>query len=85
MANSNNTATAYDQLTDPVVIERMPEHLRASHEAAGNWGRYPHNGAERRVMSREDAESLVAGDSYDHIRGPADLEDAANYGVEVLS
>jgi hypothetical protein len=29
------------------LIEYMPEHLRSSHRAAGNSGRYPHNGAER--------------------------------------
>jgi hypothetical protein len=46
---------------DLVVIEVMPRHLRASHEAAGNSGVYPHNGAERfRVevgAGREYAES----------------------------
>ena len=30
-----------------VVVEWMPEYLRASHDAAGNSGSYPHNGAER--------------------------------------
>lgn len=29
------------------LIEYMPAHLRASHDAAGNSGVYPHNGAER--------------------------------------
>lgn len=29
------------------LIEYMPAHLRASHEAAGNRGTYPANGAER--------------------------------------
>jgi hypothetical protein len=29
------------------VVEYMPEYLRASHEAAGNPGVYPHNGASR--------------------------------------
>ena len=30
-----------------MVVEFMPEHLRASHEAAGNSGSYPGNGAVR--------------------------------------
>lgn len=32
---------------DMVAVEWMPPHLRASHEAAGNRGTYPANGAER--------------------------------------
>ena len=43
-----------------VVVEWMPEHLRASHEAAGNGGVYPHNGAER---------LRVYADCADHIDG----------------
>lgn len=34
-----------------VVIEWMPPHLRSSHEAAGNRGVYPHNGAERLTVT----------------------------------
>lgn len=30
---------------ETVLVEWMPEYLRASHIAAGNSGRYPHNGA----------------------------------------
>lgn len=44
---------------ETVLMEWMPEHLRASHEAAGNRGVYPHNGAERVRCSRECAESLA--------------------------
>jgi hypothetical protein len=33
------------------LIEYMPAHLRASHEAAGNRGYYPHNGAERVIVA----------------------------------
>lgn len=33
--------------TELVTVEWMPEHLRSSHEAAGNWGRWPANGAVR--------------------------------------
>jgi hypothetical protein len=32
---------------DGLLVEYMPEYLRASHEAAGNRGRYPDNGAVR--------------------------------------
>lgn len=55
--------------TDPVVLETMPDHLRASHRAAGNWGRYPLNGAERQIVEREEAEETVANDQdgYDSI------------------
>lgn len=54
---------------DMVTIEEMPNHLRGSHRAAGNWGRYPHNGATRREVSREEADEIVAADAdgYDHI------------------
>lgn len=34
-----------------VVIEWMPEWLRASHTAAGGTGRYPHNGSLRLRVS----------------------------------
>lgn len=44
-----------------VTIEWMPIGLRASHAAAGNSGRWPHNGADRLRVSRECADSLVAG------------------------
>lgn len=43
---------------DTVVIEWMPEHLRASHEAAGNRGVYPHNGALRLRVHPDCAEML---------------------------
>lgn len=35
------------EASELVVVEWMPEHLRASHRAAGNSGSYPHNGAAR--------------------------------------
>lgn len=47
---------------DTVVVEYMPTHLRASHEAAGNVGRYPYNGAVRVRCERSCAESIVADD-----------------------
>lgn len=63
--------------TELVLVETMPDHLRDSHRAAGNWGVYPHNGAERVLMSREDAEAATADDEYDHVvraAKPSDLE-----------
>jgi hypothetical protein len=66
---------------DAVVVETMPEHLRGSHRAARNWGTYPHNGAERRLMGRSDAEAAVEGDEYDHIVRDATEADLAKYEV----
>lgn len=48
--------------SDTVTVEHMPEQHRASHEAAGNRGVYPHNGAVRLQLSPECAESLCDGD-----------------------
>lgn len=44
--------------SDLVVIDWMPEHLRASHAAAGNEGVYPHNGALRLRVAPDCAVSL---------------------------
>ncbi len=56
-------------MTTFVTIETMPEHLRASHRAAGNWGVYPHNGAERREIEESEAENEIAADpdGYAHV------------------
>lgn len=43
-------------------IEYTPEHIRASHTAAGNSGCYPHNGAIRMHVCPSCAESLVDGE-----------------------
>jgi hypothetical protein len=51
-----------------VILETMPEHLRASHRAAGNWGSYPHNGAERRTVSRDEAEQEIEADADGYAR-----------------
>jgi hypothetical protein len=66
---------------DAVIVERMPEYLRDSHRAAHNWGSYPHNGAERVIMSRSEAEENVLGDEYDHIVRKAEQSDLADYEV----
>jgi hypothetical protein len=61
-----------------VVVETIPESLRASHAAAGNSGSWPHNGAERIVMDRADAEELVEHDpEWSEI---LEGEDPADYG-----
>lgn len=54
---------------DLVTIEEMPEYLRSSHRAAGNWGDYPLNGSIRRKVSRREANDIVEADEdgYDHI------------------
>lgn len=42
-----------------VVVEWMPEYLRASHKAANNRGSYPWNGAERVRVSPECANDIL--------------------------
>lgn len=45
--------------SETVVVEWMPEYLRASHAAAGNSGRWPANGALRLRVQRYCAELLT--------------------------
>lgn len=45
-----------------VTLEWMPEWIRAPHEAAGNAGTYPHNGAERARVCRACGEFAVKHD-----------------------
>ena len=49
-------------VSDTAAIEWMPPFLRASHEAAGNRGTYPANGAERLIVHHECADMLIVGD-----------------------
>lgn len=61
-------------VADTVLVEVMPEHLRASHEAAGNKGDYPQNGAIRLRVERSCADSLVESeDGWAHIADPRNL------------
>lgn len=46
--------------SETVVVEWMPEHLRASHESAGNSGVYPHNGARLIRCERSCAARIVS-------------------------
>lgn len=48
--------------SETVIVEWMPEHLRASHAAAGNRGVYPHNGARRIRVERTCADAMVRDD-----------------------
>ena len=54
-----------------VIVEHMPEYLKASHIAANNWGTYPMNGAHRQQFHRYEAEELIKADKngYAHIVG----------------
>jgi hypothetical protein len=52
---------------DRVVVEWMPEYLRASHVAAGNSGTWPANGAVRLAVTRACAEVLCADDEWVHV------------------
>jgi hypothetical protein len=69
---------------DAVIVETMPEHHRGSHRAARNWGTYPHNGAERRIMSRSEAECEVEADAdgYASIVRDATEADVTKYEVQ---
>jgi hypothetical protein len=67
--------------SDQVLVELMPAQYRASHQAAGSWGVYPHNGAKRVVMPRADAESECADDDYNHIVRDATDGDEDRYEV----
>lgn len=79
------TMTTTIPLAEMVLVERMPEHLRASHTAAGNRGTWPHNGSERILMHRDDAAALVADDAeWTQVLRPAARGDRARYGVVTL-
>lgn len=47
---------------DMVVVEFMPEPLRASHTAAGGRGAWPHNGSIRVAVERGCADMAVSAD-----------------------
>jgi hypothetical protein len=62
--SSGVSCAVYGPVTDAdfVTVEWVPEHLRASHVAAGNRGVYPHNGSERLRVYRKCAEHMVESD-----------------------
>jgi len=47
-------------VSQTVVVEYMPQYLRAAHHAARNAGRYPYNGALRVRVERHCAEMLLS-------------------------
>lgn len=49
----------FGRLDETVIVEYMPEYLRASHRAAGNIGVYPANGAERIRVEASCAERIT--------------------------
>jgi hypothetical protein len=49
-------------ISETVIVEYMPEHLRESHKAAGNSGSYPHNGALRIRVEKSCAGHIVKHD-----------------------
>ena len=53
---------------DMVTVETMPDYLRESHRAAGNWGEWPMNGARRNEMTREEAEEIIEADPDGYAR-----------------
>jgi hypothetical protein len=64
---------------DLVILETRPDWCRDSHRAARNWGVYPHNGATRSLVTRDQAEMYVAEDPDGYARivrdaTPADVE-----------
>lgn len=51
-------------LSEMVVVEWMPDYLRASHEAAGSSGCWPHNGAERLAVEESCGRTLCEDDHW---------------------
>lgn len=66
------------------LLQTMPDHLRASHRAAGNWGAYPDNGAVRTWLPLDEAEAIVEADAdrdgYDSIVRVMDAPDRSPAG-----
>ncbi len=58
------------------TVDWMPMHLRASHQAAGNWGVYPHNGELRLHVCKECAEMLREEECAEMLREEDEAEEA---------
>jgi len=69
-----------------VVIEYMPAYLRASHQSAGNAGRWPDNGAARYAVTNDLADDMleVFGEWCQIVPGarPRDYEQIHEYPPE---
>jgi hypothetical protein len=64
--------------TTRTLIETMPAHLCSSHQAARNWGDYPVNGAQRRIVNGDGTDSL-SDNGYDHVVRTATPKDELTY------
>lgn len=60
LADNDAACAWHGPRSQTVVVEWMPREHRESHEAAGNAGTYPHNGAVRLRCERSCAARLVA-------------------------
>lgn len=63
-----------------VLVETIPASDRASHSAAGNSGRWPHNGAVRYLVPADVAEDLE--DEWTEIVRDATAQDRKDYEVD---
>lgn len=72
-------ATIEDGHHDVVLVQTFPMWLRASHAAAGNRGEYPHNGAIRVLMDRENAMKWSVEENWTVILRVATAEDLERY------
>lgn len=54
---------------ETVLVEVMPDYLRASHRAARNWGCWPHNGA-MRIRVHEECALMLERSDPDRYDGP---------------
>lgn len=57
-----------DDMTYKVMVEFMPLDEVEGHVAAGNWGRWPHNGAVREIMYEDDALDVLRDDGHGYAR-----------------
>lgn len=67
--------------SETVVVEYMPECFRASHQAAGNSGSYPHNGAILVRVAKSCAKEIVEAEpEWASIVPPFPIPVRRNYG-----
>lgn len=66
-------------VAETVTVEVMPDHLRGSHRAAGNWGTYPANGAVRLRVHGDCADWLVRGGETTSTETLRDMDEADEY------
>ena len=69
-------------ITGMVLVEYMPCWLRASHEAAGNSGTYPANGADRFLVPAAAADEIEDDDEWTRVLRDARFGDAERHEVK---